>query len=971
MVTERWHQVKALFHSALERAPEQRQAYLSEACAGDAELHAQITALLAAHEAPGDFLAQPAIAEAAEDFVARNELAAGQRVGPYEVTRKLGQGGMGVVFLARDARLGRSVALKLLHSSLTQDANRVRRFQQEARAASALNHPNIITIYEVGQLAGQDYIAAEFIEGPTLREMLGRGPLGLRDTLEVVTQVAHALEAAHQAGIVHRDIKPENLMLRSDGYAKVLDFGLAKLTEQEHALGETKASEEDIGQTNPGMVLGTVSYMSPEQALGRVVDRRSDLFSLGVVLYELLAGVPPFKGHRTAALLDAIIHHDPLPLTELRSGLPPELDRIVTRALEKDRELRYQTAGDLRADLKRLQREVETFPLRTSAATKRHSQAANLLHSDRWSNRRHAKMASAAGVVVLLVALSCWWLLTNQSAGKPSATLPWSRASATQLTDYPGEELFPHLSPDGKSYVYVRVNQGHWDIYQQRVSSSTALNLTANSPTDNYQPAFSPNGEQIAFRSERKGGGLFVMGALGESVRQLATFGYHPAWSPDGKEIVCSTDFALDPAARTREGRLVVLNVATGARRELATDHDAVQPQWSPHGWRIVYWSKDRNSQRDLWSVPAPGQGGAPKRLTNDAELDWNPVWSPDGKYIYFLSQRKGAPSLWRIPVEEVSGQVLGPPEAVFGPLAQIWQMSFSHDGRRLLYVERQAREHLYAAAFDPAKQTVSGPTVPLVAGSKPAFQPAVSPDGQWLAYILLNGGQDDIYLAKTDGTMSSRVTDDPHRERLPRWSPDGKRLIFYSNATGNYEIWTINPDGSDRTQLSFSAQKGVVYPSWSPDGKWISFCYFNEQTYLLDAAKPWSQQTPFALPPLNASGDWFIGLSWSPNGEKLAGWRSNVQGQQPGLYLYRIASQQYEQISSSGIWPSWCPDNRHLVYLHDSNIWLIDTQTRRAREILSLPGHVLNNPVVARDGRRLYYSVLWTESDIRLLSLE
>ncbi len=957
-----WEKVKTIFFAALDLPPAERVFFLDAACAGEAELRGEVESLLAAHEAPGAFIDRPAIAEAAEGFVQKDELRAGQQVGPYLVTRKLGQGGMGLVYLARDTRLGRPVALKLLHADFTRDAARVRRFQQEARAASALNHPNILTIYDVGQIDGQDYIATEFIEGQTLRESLSGGPMAPRDALNAVSQVAHALEAAHGAGLAHRDIKPENLMLRRDGFVKVLDFGLVKLVELEPSLGGTRGSDADLSRTNPGAVLGTVSYMSPEQALGQEVDRRSDIFSLGVVFYELLTGVLPFKGDRTAAILNAIIHHDPAPVTTARGDLPLALDGVIARALVKDRELRYQTASDLRADLKRLQRELDLSSTRPPASARRLA-----LKSGDWQT----KAVLAAVIIALLAATGflLWLTAADKPAGRSTETLSWGNASTAQLTDYAGEELFPHLAPDGKSFVYVRAAKGNWDIYQQRVIGSVALNLTANSPEDDYHPTFSPDGEQIAFRSERKGGGLFVMGVLGESVRQIADVGYYPTWSRDGQEIVCSTVFVPDPAFRNLEGRLFAIDLATGARREIVTGHDAVQPHWSPGGARIVYWSNDKNSQRDIWTVSS--RGGDPVRLTNDAELDWNPVWSPDGRFVYFISKRRGTPSLWQVPLDESSGQALGAPEAVTGPLAQIWQMSFSRDGRRLIYAERLTREHLQTVNFDSHKKAVVGQPVSIVEGSKQAIQPDLSPDGQWLVYVLISGAQEDLFVVKTDGTMPSRVTNDQHRDWMPRWAPDGKRIIFYSNATGSYEIWAINPDGSGRQQISFSGKKGVVYPSWSPDGNLISFCFFSEQTYLLDAGKQWAEQTPSPLPPLNASGDWFIGSRWSPDGKRIAGWRGNSRGQYPGVYLYSVAAQQYEQVSDVGLWPSWFDDNRRLVCLHDGKLFLVDSQTKRAREIFSLPGRWLNHPVVAHDGRRIYYSALMTESDIHLLTLD
>src|SRR5262245_46501774 len=363
MTAERWQQVKELFHAASERAGMERATFLDGACAEDDELRREVESLLAMDEQAASFLKRPVLAVgalAAKAPAAQTELETGRLVGHYRIERRLGAGGMGVVYLAGGAQLGRSAAIKLLQTNLTQDAARVRRFRQEARAASALNHPNILTIYEVGQddltAGGAHYIAAEFVDGQTLRA-LGRGEgLELGQALDILIQVAGALSAAHEAGIIHRDIKPENIMLRKDGLVKVLDFGLAKLTEQAtrpHGVSFARAT------TQPGMVMGTVNYMSPEQARGLDVDERTDIFSLGAVMYELLTGRAPFQGETTGDILVSLLAGEPRPLARYVAKLPGALQRIINRALAKSAEQRYQTARELGAELKRLKEELE------------------------------------------------------------------------------------------------------------------------------------------------------------------------------------------------------------------------------------------------------------------------------------------------------------------------------------------------------------------------------------------------------------------------------------------------------------------------------------------------------------------------------------------------------------------------------------------------------------------------------------
>ncbi|HEY8410185.1 MAG TPA: serine/threonine-protein kinase, partial [Pyrinomonadaceae bacterium] len=358
MTPERWQQVKQIFNSAINYRPEERGVFISEACSGDEDLRSEVESLIASHERSGAFIDEPAFAVAAGMLVDdKSELKPGQIVASYEILSFLSRGGMGEVYLAEDKRLGRKVALKLLPSSFTKDDDRLRRFEQEARAASALNHPNIIVIYEIFEAESTLMIVTEFIAGETLRERLILQPLNLDEILNISIQIADALAAAHTAGIVHRDIKPENIIIRPDGYVKVLDFGLAKLSEPESATF-SEASTRVI-RTGSGVVIGTVGYMSPEQARGQNVDARSDIFNLGAVIYEMVAGQKPFRGETPSDTFAAILTNEPEPLSRIAPNTPTELVRVVTKALRKNREERYQVVKDLLLDLKSLKQELD------------------------------------------------------------------------------------------------------------------------------------------------------------------------------------------------------------------------------------------------------------------------------------------------------------------------------------------------------------------------------------------------------------------------------------------------------------------------------------------------------------------------------------------------------------------------------------------------------------------------------------
>jgi len=494
------------------------------------------------------------------------------------------------------------------------------------------------------------------------------------------------------------------------------------------------------------------------------------------------------------------------------------------------------------------------------------------------------------------------------------------------------------------------------------------VNLTRDSPDDDTHPAFAPDGDRIAFRSERDGGGIWVIGATGESVRRLTSFGYHPAWSPDGRRLAVVTQSVTDPALRFTESELWVVSIDTGERRRLTTA-DAVQPHWSPSGRRIAYWGRSGPSAAgDIWTIPA--EGGEPVAVTTDPAMDWHPVWAHDGRHIYFTSDRGGSMNLWRVPVDEATGRPLGRPQPVTtGAGAASQHVSVAADGRRMAYVARVESMNVQRIAFDPVAGVTRGDGEWVTTGSRAVAQPHPSPDGRRVAFNS-TGRQEDIYVANANGTGLQQLTDDPSQKRAARWSPDGERIAFYSNRTGASEIWTIRRDGSDAQQLTRSP--GAHYPVWSPDGTSMAYSTHSPNgAFIFDLTKPWDQQTPRQLPAIPDPTLTYEIWGWSPDGRRLAGQKHLADLSHAGIGIHELGTDTIRWLTDFGEWPVWLSDSRRLLFSHLGKLFLIDSATGKYREVLSLPQQNLGSVGLSRDDRTIYYAVQNAEADVWLITVK
>ncbi len=936
---ERHRRAAEIFDRVADLPEDQRQAFLDNACGADLELCKRVMALLAAEQrAPSGFLAQTAAQLTVNHLVETSASLTGATLGPYVVGKTVGSGGMGTVYEAQDTRLDRKVALKILPPAFAGDPDRVSRFRQEGRAVSLLNHPNIVSIFDAGLDGGCYYIATELVEGESLGQLAARGPLETKRLLEIGVQLCSALDAAHEAGIIHRDIKPDNVMVRPDGIVKVLDFGLAKLLEP------TRRPGSDL-RTNPGTIAGTVQYLSPEQVLGSAVGPRSDIFSAGVVLYELAAGIRPFDGPTDGAIFANIVNRQPVLPAEGGRPIDPHLAAIIFRALEKDPDLRFQTAADLRAALKRL--------LRDSSIS-----ADRLVPERAFLNSGSRKLpAVAIGIAAALVILAGgvgWWM------GARSKRPPLLPVNFQKITDAPGEETFPCLSPDGKQFLYASPARGKWDIYLQRTGGEKAINLTAESTADDTEPSLSPDGRKIAFRSERDGGGLFVMEATGENPKRVSQQGYLPAWSPDGRQIVYADgDFVTPSSRRGANSRLHILDLATGAQRRLATD-DAIQPNWSPHGYRIAYWglSPDGGIARDIYTVRA--DSGAVVRVTQDPALDWNPVWSPSGDALYFLSDRGGAMNLWRVRIDEKSGRTLGEPEPVTTPAQSMAYLSFSADGHSFAYAEARQRNSLFSTGYDASRQTVIGEPVPVGSSTRNVTVFSFSPDGRQLVYDAVGDVQEDLWVMAVDGSGRRRLTDDLFKDRSPAWSPVGDEIVFMSDRSGSLAEWTIRPDGSSLRRLT-ATPESVQRPVWSADGRQVLASRVPGLAALVDPHAPSPVTTLTPLPGIAN----FSGAIFSPfpqHGPVVGEWVGEKGWE---LIFYDLEKGVATRSGVLGRRPAYMPGDRQVIFGRGSKCLLYDLDTHREKELFSVGPNTIYEIHPTHDGKRIFFSQTIRDADL------
>jgi serine/threonine protein kinase len=770
MNPEKLRQVEELYHAALELPPTARQSFIERSSDGDEELRRELETLLAVDRSSNNFFEQPPLSLAAEMFAdEKRGTLVGKEISHYKIIRLLGVGGMGEVYLAEDTKLHRQVALKVLMTEFETDFDRINRFKKEARAVSALNHPNIITIYAIEETEAGNFIATEFIEGQTLRELIGERALSWQEAVKIAVQITGALKSAHSVGIIHRDIKPANIMIRRDGIVKVLDFGLAKLTARDSGDFETRE------HTAPHRVMGTINYMSPEQILGEPVDARTDIFSFGVVLYEMLSGVTPFRGASDAAIYNATLNKIQPSLCELNDAIPPDLDQIVKGAMEKDRERRYQSFTELRADLKSILRDSQTGSF-DNAVTKinlrptktKDVEVAKLRISPVW-------LIAPLLIFVLAVGVGVYWKYFN---AQTSAVTNYQSTKLDVLTAHGLTESVA-ISPDGKYIAYAKSEEdGRQSLWLRQTASAGDTQIVPPGQTQYDFLRFSSDGHFLHFvgsEGEDQPSSLYQMTTLGRNRRKIITgVDSQISFSPDGKSIAF--------------------------KRVSGSDNS------------IIIADAEGGNERILSSRKYP------KVYTDEVS------WSPDGKLIAVPTLTRGATYAGGMAVVEVANGKETPIPLKEEKLLRISQLAWVNDGKGLIYTPYAAdmgqRYQIRYAAYPSGEvQNVTNDlssygNISLTADS----QTIVAVQRQYSMGIWLTLEGD---FSSTVSINSKTAADDG--ERGLAWSKDGK-IVFVSSEGGAQNVWRMDADGSNPKPLTTGYQTGKILPSLSIGGESISF---------------------------------------------------------------------------------------------------------------------------------------------------
>jgi serine/threonine protein kinase/Tol biopolymer transport system component len=967
---EHWRQVKEAFEGALERQGSERAQFLDRVCAAEVSLREEVESLLRSYGEAGSFMEAPAVAFAAESLAGeQNRLVVGQLVKHYEIIAAIGEGGMGEVYLAKDTILGRRVALKVLPEYVGKDPDRLRRFKQEARSASTLNHPNVCVIHEIGETDdGRPFIAMEHIEGVTLRQRMNERAMKLGDALDVAIQVADALTAAHEAGIVHRDIKPENIMIRRDGYVKVFDFGLAKLTERRHTRANGTMSTL-LANSSPGTVMGTAAYMSPEQARGVSVDERTDIWSLGVVLYEMISGRPPFVGETPTDVVVAIVEREPPAISQYLAGAPAELERIVRKALRKDTDERYQIVKEMVIDLRSLRKDLEVDSQldrsiepalpggtrtvsaeRLGASTSDQAVDTHQLQASRLTtfglpSARRSLWPMRLGLTVcflVVIAVGGFAIYKSIKRGE-TASARFQRINVTKLTTN-GNALFASISPDGNYVAYVKSESGRESLWLRQVGSAGNLEVAPARDGHYLGVAFSPDGNSIYY-------GYTTTGANDSAeIFRVPTLG---AGAPPVK-----VNPEEGPSSRSHDGKRIAF-----LRHSRANQSDT-----------LIVARADGSDEQTLVTRKWPDRfawdwASAPAWTNDDQKLDL-PLVNSDANGFYItiyelaLTDHKEniiplSPQRFEQPnhvsiLSDVTAVILSA-RAQGASFEQIWYLGrdgsarpltndlsdyraviLTADSKSLVTTQTQTLANIWVA---PKGETAHATQI--TSGVGRYFDLIWAPDGK-IVYASDASGSADIYEIAANGSEVRQLTSDVKRNYAPAVSPDNRFIAFHSNrSSGVFQIWRMDRDGSNPVQLTFGNSESH-WPQFSADGKFVIYEHFEPGVSATMWRVPIEGGTPtkvidgFAVrPAVSPDGKW-LGF-WQNDGQPNTPWRLALFSFESGKQVRTFDVAPTVQIA----WDSllrWSADSQSLTYVDNrggfENLWAQPIDGGPARQL-------------------------------------
>lgn len=736
----------------------------------------------------------------------------GRVVSHYRIVEQIGEAASGIVYTAQDLHLKRTVVIRILRDETTSDPDREISFIEEAKAASALNHPHIASIYDIDRTEDVHFIAMEYVRGRALDKALPRKGYPIEEALKYGVQIADALASAHSAGILHRAMKPENIIISDTGLAKVIDFGLAKLTEPEVARPESRdaTTETDTARLRVGSSGNYAAYLSPEQAQGKTADRRSDIFSFGALLYEMLSGKPPFLGQTPADAADAVVNSQPRPLREVVDGLPLEIERVVNRCLRKDPNRRFQLMEDLKLTLEELREEWDSHTLTTAPPP-----------AIPKPSRRGRGVLMIAGALALAAAAYPGWLLVRKLM-RPAAP----QFKLIQLTRDSGVTETPALSPDGKLVAYAsdRYNGENLDLWVQHVDGGGAVRLTTHLAND-HSPAFSPDGTQIAFYSERDGGGVYLMPALGGEARLIARGGRLPRFSPDGRQIA----YYVSPQGGITGSRMFVVSADGSATTQLQPEFAAAAvPVWTPQGDGLLFFGIHPSEGGDVWMAPLRGgkpikTGAGPILQRQGVEIKTLDALSPDGDYLYFTGSFGDSTNIWRLSLAPGSWQAAGPAERLTSGTAEL-HSSLARSGR-VAFTAAARTSRLYTIPID-AGGAVQGELTGFTAGGAQDTSCDISEDGGTVVFRSNKSGTIDIWIRDVKSGAERALTASPESESMPRISADATQVAFSVMRNQKRVLFVVPVAGGAAEELCTDCGPPA---GWSRDGKQIFYTLVKE----------------------------------------------------------------------------------------------------------------------------------------------